>query len=253
MLSLFSIVGLALYAQTITSLPTSPLSNDAGLSAHRGLDPNQFSTIDSDAGALFPSLDASSSDDAEALLSPQLALSVGSSASAPPLASQDLLDRGCDKAPKAKGKRNTGGADTSFCPAYLTNPVTPGAVQGAPQKKPEGQQQQNFAPQEPKIATPRKPESRGDVRLTPSDEPVRNPFGEKDKDPQCPRRYKYTVCGISDLRYLNLVASLTIYDADLLINSGFGFGMVIRPGKQKTPFFRLLLQQIPPSFLFHFD
>lgn len=236
MLSLFSIVGLALYAQTSSSLPTLPPSNDAGLSAHLGLDPNQFSTVDTDPGALFPSLDASSSNEAEALLSQQLALNVGSSASAPPLASQDYLDPGCDKAPKSKkGKRDTGGADT-LCPAYPTNPSPSGAAQEAPQKNPEEeqqQQQQNSAPQEPTNATPREPGSRGDLRLTPSDEPVRNPFGEKDKGPQCPRQYKYTVCGITEHRYINLVASLTIYDADLVINSGFGFGMVVRPGKKK--------------------
>lgn len=233
MLSLFSIVGLALYAQTITSLPTLSSSNDAGLSANLGLDPNQFSTVGTDPGALFPNLDASSSDDAEALLSQQLALNVGSLASAP-LASQDYIDPGCDKAPK--GKRDTGGAETS-CPAYFTNPSPPGAAQEAPQKNTEGQQQQNPAPQEPTNATPKKPGSRGDLRLTPSDGPVSNPFGEKDKDPQCPRQYKYTICGITEPRYSTLAAPITIYDADLVINSGFGFGMVVRPGK-KNPFFR---------------
>lgn len=240
MLSLFSVVGLALYAQTITSLPTLPSSNDAGLSAHLDLDANQFSTVGTDpGGALFPSLDESSSDDAETLLSQQLALNVGSSASTPPaLASQNYpYLPGCDKAPK--GKRDTGGAETSFCPAYPTNFSPSGAAQEAPQKNPEGQQrqQQNSAPQEPTNAKPRKPGTRGNLRLTPSDEPVRNPFGEKNKDRQCPRQYKYTVCGISELRYLNLVASLTIHDADLVINSGFGFGMVVRSGKKK-PFFR---------------
>lgn len=236
MLSLFSIVGLALYAETITSLPTLPSSSDAELSAQLGLDLNQFSTVGTNTGALFPSLDTSSSDDAEALLSQQLALNVGSLDSAPPLASQNYVDPGCDKGPK--GKRDTGGADT-FCPAYFTNPnPTPsGAAQERPQKNPEGQQQQNPpAPQKPNNATPRKPGSRGDLQLTPSDL-IQNPFGEKDKDPQCPRQYKYTVCGMTEPRYSTLAAPLTIYDADLVINSGFGFGMVVRPGK-KIPFFR---------------
>ncbi len=235
MLSFFSIVGLALYAQKVASLPTLPSSSDAELSAHLGLDPSQFSTVLTDPGALFPSLDASSSDDTEALLSQQLALNVGSSSSAPPTASQDYLNPGCDNAPK--GKRDTGEADTS-CPASFTNPSPPGAAQKAPPKNTEGQQQQNPAPQEPTNATPKKPGSRGDLRLTPSDL-IQNPFGEKDKDPQCPRQYKYTVCGMTEPRYNNLAAPLTIYDADLVINSGFGFGMVVRPGK-KNSFFPVL-------------
>lgn len=228
MLSLCSIVGLALYVETISSFPTLPSSSDAELSAQLSLNPNQFSTVGTDPGALFPSLDTSSSDDAEALLSQQLTLNVGSLDSASPLASQDYVDPGCDKGPK--GKRDTGGVDTS-CPAYFTNPSPSGAAQEAPQKNPEGQQQQNSAPQQPTNATPRKPGSRGDLRLTPSDL-IQNPFGEKDKDPQCPRQYKYTVCGMTEPRYSTLSALLTIYDADLVINSGFGFGMVVRPGKK---------------------
>ena len=231
MLSLFSVVGLVLFAQTITSLPTLPSSDDTDLSVDHGLDPNQLSTLGTDPGASLSSLDAPPSDDAEALLSQQLALNVGSSASTPS-ASQDHVDPECDKAPK--GKRDTGGADTS-CPAYFTNPKPPGAAQEAPKKTPEGQQQQqNSPPHGPINVKPLKPDSRGDLRLTPS-EPVHNPFGEQDKVPQCPGQYKYTVCGIADPRYDSWQSLFTIRDADLVINFGFGYGMVVRPGK-KIPF-----------------
>lgn len=243
MLSLFSVVGLALFAQTITSLPTLPSSDDTGLSVDLGLDPNQLSTLGTDPGASFSSLDAPPSDDAEALLSQQLALNVGSSASTPPPANEDHVDPGCDKAPK--GKRDTGGADTS-CPAFFTKPTPPGAAQETPKKSPEGQQQQqNSAPQGPIKLTPIKPGNRGDLRLTPSDEPVRNPFGEQDKDPQCPEQYKYTVCGIADPRYDTWASLFTVHDVDLVINSGFGYGMVVRPGK-KSLFFRPWLEKSPP-------
>lgn len=236
MLSFFPIVGLALYAETITSLPTLPSLIDAELLAHLGLDPNQFSSVGTDPGALFPSLDSSSSFDAEALLSPELALDASSSASDHLLASQDYLDPGCDNTPK--GKRETGGAETS-CPAYFINPGPPGAAQAVPRKSPKGEQQRNPAPQKPTNVKPNSPESRGDLRLTPSD-PIQNPFGEKDKDPQCPRQYKYTVCGIIEPRYNNMAAQISIYDADLVINSGFGFGMVVRPGKKINSFLSVL-------------
>lgn len=241
MLSLFFVVGLALFAQTITSLPTLPSSDDTGLSEDLGLDPNQFSTLGTDPGASLSSLDAPPSDDAEALLSPQLALNVGNSASTPPPASQDHVDPECDKAPK--GKRDTGGADTS-CPAYFTTPSPPGAAQEAPKKAPGGQQQQG-----PMNVKPIEPDSRGDLRLTPS-EPVRNPFGEQDKVPQCPEQYKYTVCGIANLKYDTWESLFTIHDADLVINSGFGYGMIVRPGKKKNPFFSSLIgKSLLPSYL----
>lgn len=252
MLSLFPAVGLiALLAQTATSLPTLPSSDDTTtglLSADLGLlDPaNQLSTFGTDPVASFSSLDTTPppSDDAEEALpqSKHLALNVGvSSASTPPASvSQDpivVVDPGCEKAP-TKGKRDTGGgaaaADTS-CPApYLTNP---GAAQDAPKKSQEGQEQ-NSAPQGPIIKVkPIEPGSRGDLRLTPSDEVPRNPFGEKDKDPQCPKQYKYTICGLADPRYDAWASLFTVHDADLVINSGFGYGMLVRPGKEKILFF----------------
>lgn len=233
MLSLFSVVGLALFAQTITSFPTLPPSDDTGFSSvDLGLDPNQLSTL----GNVPPS------DDAEALLSQQLALDVGSSASTAPPAIQDV-DPGCEKA--SKGKRDPGGGADTSCPASFTNPSPPGAALEAPKKTPEGQgeqqqqqQQQNSAPPRGPInVTPLKPGSRGDLRLSPSDEPARNPFGEQDKEPQCPEHYKYTVCGIADPRYDAWSSLFTIYDVDLVINSGFGYGMVVRPGIIKTPHF----------------
>lgn len=243
MLALFPVVCLALCVQTITSLPTLPSSDDTGLSEDFGLDPNQLPTLDTDPGSSFSSLDAPPSDDAEALLSQQLALNVGSSASTPPLSSQDHVDPGCDKAPK--GKRDTGGADT-YCPAYLTKPTPPGAAHETPKKSPEEQQQQqNSAPQGPINVTPVKPGNRGDLRLTPSDEPVRNPFGEQDKDPQCPEQYKYTVCGVADSRYDAWESLYTVHDVDLVINSGFGYGMVVHPGK-KFLFFCPWLDKSPP-------
>lgn len=226
MLSLFSLVCLALLAQTINSLPTLPSSDDdAGLSADLGLDPDPFSTVGKDPGVSFPSLDAPPSDNPEALVSQQLALNVDSSASAPPPASQDHVDSGCDKT--SKRKRETGGSETS-CPADFTNPSA-GTTLQTPKKAPEGQQ--NPASQGPTNATPKKPEYKGDLRLTPSEESISNPFGEKDKDPQCPGQFKYTVCGIADPRYDTWEALFSLHDADLVINSGYGYGMVVRPGK----------------------
>lgn len=225
MLSLFSVVGLALFAQTITSLPTLLSSNDAGLSSDLGLDPYQLSTVSTDPGA-SSNLDAPPSDNSEFLLSQPLALNVDSSASAPPAASQDHVDPGCDKTPK--DKRDTGGAEQS-CPAVFTNPSAGTAQEASPKKTPEGQQQ---APQGPTNQKPIEPGSRGDLRLTPSEEPVLNPFGEKDKEPQCPAPYRYTVCGVADTRFDAWEALYTVHDADLVINSGFGYGMVVRPGKK---------------------
>lgn len=267
MLSLFSAVGLiALFAQTATSLPTlSPSDDTSGPSVDLGLDStNPLSTLGTDPGASFSSLDTPPpSDDADALLqSQQLALNVGSSSATstpPPPASQDLVvvvDPGCDMAPK--GKRDTGGggaaADTS-CPApYLTNPSRPAgaASQEAPKKNQEGQER-NSDPQGsqgPIKVKPIEPGSRGDLRLTPSDELPSNPFGEKDKDPQCPKQYKYTVCGLADLRYDAWANLYTVHDADLVINSGFGYGMVVRPGKRKSLFFFFLIRGKSPPPLF---
>lgn len=246
----FSIVGLvALYAQSITSHPTLPFSNDdAGLSsADLVLDPaNQFSTVGSTTnpppGELFPAPDASSSEDAETPLSQEVALNdddddVSSSALAPPapMDSQESLDPGCDKG--SKGKRDTGGGGAGkSCPAiFPTNLSPPPAAQ---KKNPEGQQQEQ---QEPTNANPREPGSTGDLQFTPSDEPVRSPFGEKDKEPQCPPHYRYTVCGIIQMRYSTGASPLTVYDADPVINSGFGYGMVVRPGKK-------LITTLPPLF-----
>lgn len=259
MLSLFSAVGLiALLAQTATSLPTlsSFDDNTTGLlSADLGLLTDQLSTLGTDTGAeaSFSSLDIPPpSDDAEGLFqSQQLALNVGSSPASntppPPPASQDpivVVDLGCDNKAPTKGKRNTGGgaataADTS-CPAppNLTNhSPAGGAAQEAPKRNQEGREE-NSAPQvhlKPIKVKPIQPGSRGDLRLTPSDEVPSNPFGEKDKDPQCPKQYKYTVCGLADPRYDAWANLYTVHDADLVINSGFGYGMLVRPGKRKSP------------------
>lgn len=256
MLSIFSAVGLiALFAQTATSLPTFSSSDDlSGFSADLGLDPtNPLSTLGTDPGASFSSLDTPPpSDYAEALLqSQQLALNVGSSSATstpPPPASQDLVvvDAGCDMAPK--GKRGTGGgggaaAEDTSCPApYLANPSRPAgaASQEAPIKNQEGQERNSAAQgsQRPRKVKPLEPGSRGDMRLTPSDAAPSNPFGEKDKDPQCPKQYKHTVCGLADPRYDAWQNLYTLHDADLVINSGFGYGMLVRPGKRKFPFLK---------------
>ena len=223
MLSLFSVVGLALFAHTITSLPTLPSSDDAGLSSDLGLGPYHLSTVSTDPGS-SSNLDAPPSDNSEFLLSQQLALNVDSSASAPPAAIQGHVDPGCDKTPK--GKRDTGGADKS-CPADFTNPSAGTAQEASPKKTPEGQQQD---PQRPTNVRPVEPGSRGDLRLTPSEEPVPNPFGEKGREPQCPSPYRYTVCGTAETRFDAWEALYTVQDADLVINSGFGYGMVVRQG-----------------------
>lgn len=230
MLSLFC---LALFAHTITSLPALSSPDDAGLlSANLGLDSNQLSTVGTDPGSSFSSLDAPQSDNLDAFLSQPLALNVDSLASAPPLASQITVDPACDKTPNSK--RETGGADTS-CPALFINPRSPGTAQEAsPKKIPEGQQQQqpSSAPQGPTNVKPKKPGETGDMPINLSDEPIRIFFGGQDKDPQCPPPYKYTVCGIADRIDDNWWVPLhTIHDADLVINSGFDYGKVIRPGK----------------------
>lgn len=215
MQSVFSVVCVALFAQKIFSLPTLPSSDDAGLSADLGLDPNQLSTVGTDPGPSFSSLDAPPSDNPEASLSQQLA----------------LVDPGCNKTPKAK--RETGVVGTT-CPADFTN--------SSPKKTPEGQQQ-NSVPQRPTNATPKKPGRKGDLRLTPSEEPFRNQYGSEEQDSKCPLQYKYTVCGIADLRYDTWGTLFTLSEADLVINYGFGHGMIVHPGK----FFNFVpFQKIPP-------
>lgn len=88
MLSFFCVVGLALFSQTIISLPALPSFDDAVLSADLGLDIKQLFSVGTDLGPSVSSLDPPPSDKPEALLSPQqLALNVDSSASAPPPAS----------------------------------------------------------------------------------------------------------------------------------------------------------------------
>lgn len=230
MLSLFPAVSLALLVQTITSLPALPSFDDAGLSADFGLESNQFSSVGTDPGPSFSSLDTPSSDNAEALLSQQPALSVDSSASAPPPTSQDDVSPDCDKS--SKGKRETGGVETS-CPAPFTN-SSPGTTQQAPKTTPDGQK--NRAPNGQMITTPKKPGRQGDLRFTPEEEPLRNQFGQKEQDPQCPGHYKHAVCGIADSRYDSWGTLYSLFDADLVINYGFGHGKIIRPGTKPISF-----------------
>lgn len=105
-----------------------PSSDDAGLSGDLGLDINELSSVSTDPGPSFSSLDPPPSDKPEALLRPQqIALKVDSSASAPPPASQDDANPECDKSPK--GKRETGGVETPI-------PV-PETAQQAPKTTPE--------------------------------------------------------------------------------------------------------------------
>lgn len=226
MLLLFSVVALALFALTINSHPALPSSDYAGLITDLGLDLDQFSTVGIDLGASFSSLYGPPSVNPEAPSSQQLALNVDSSASAPLPASQD---QGCDKTPQ--GKRDTGAPEDTVCPAILTIPSPPGTAQEtSPKKTPEGQQQQNSAPLRPTNASLKKPGRKGDLRLTP-EEPLRIPFGQEEQDSQCPPQYKYSVCGIEDGNYYTWGTLHTLIEADLVINFGFGSGLVIPPGK----------------------
>ena len=271
---------------------TNDVDDAGLLSADLGLDPpNQFFTPvvgtadDPQPGALFPALDTdtssspSSSDNAEEALlsSQQVALDdeVGSlSASSPPLLldnSQESRDpAGCDTGLKGKRETTGGAAGTStYCPALypstnLIPPSAPAPAASAQKKNPEGQQQdeekeeeeeeqhQGQEPQTNANAKPREPGSRGDLRLNPSDEPAHNPFGEKNKEPQCPPHYRYTVCGSIKFEHSTGASPLTVYDADLVINFGFGYGTVIRPGKLEKKYPTPPPPPPPPFFFFFF-
>ena len=211
MLSALTLVSLALFAQSITCLP-SAISSDAEVLENFNLEPNGLSPFTTETGMLSSDLKAPSVDGSDAFLSNQLALNDDFTASAPP-ASQPNANNGCGEA--QKWKRQTEG-DTA-CPAEFRE-KEPGAALETPKTTPQDQQ-----------SDPEKPGAPGSTKKFPSwfEQSIHTRHQGESKvenydSSGCPKRYAYSVCGIHDTDARWSWEKLSsVHDADLCMSSLF--------------------------------
>lgn len=207
MLSVLTLVSLALFAQSITCLP-SAISSDAEVPENFNLEPNGLSPFTTETGMLSSDLKAPSVDGSDAFLSNQLAFNEDFTASAPPASQPNA----CGEAQKRK--RQTEG-DTA-CPAELRE-KEPGAALETPKPTPQDQQ-----------SNPEKPGAPGSRKKIPSwlEQSIhtrhRGVIKTENFDSSCPKRYPFTVCGIHDTDHLWTWEDLnSVHDADLCMSSLF--------------------------------
>lgn len=218
MLSVLFLVSLALFTQTITSLP-SALSSGAELPENFNLEPDGLSPITNEIGMSSSDLIAPSVDDSDAFPSNPLALNVDFSASVPP-ASQNNADPGCGGA--QKGKRQIDGS--TACPAGFKE-KEPGAASGTPKTTLEGQQPDPTKPGAPDNLSKQLPSWLEHQMQTRLRGPLKVEYYDSNS---CPNRYAFTVCGIHEpLTRWTWEKLSSVEDADLCMSSFFYVAFLI--------------------------
>lgn len=217
MLSVLTLISLALFTQSITCLP-SAISSDADVLENFNLEPNGLSPFTTETGMLPLDLKAPSVDGSHVFPSNQLALNEDFIASAPP-ASQPNANHGCGGAQKKK--RQTQGDTT--CPAEFRE-KKPGAALETPKKNQQDQQ-----------SGPEKPGAPGSRKKFPAwfEQNMNMRHQEESKAESydlngCPKRYMYSVCGIEETEAGWSWEQLSsVHDADICMSSLFYVAFLI--------------------------